>query len=497
MVADGHIRAHERLDRAREAERGPGGHAPSAQQEPKRYRLGGVRLRSALSAAAVVAVAVALAAWVFIAGTQAALTRNVDAAAQQRADDVAAALGGDDAIDLDDAVRPSAGDRNAVQVLDAAGVVLASSTAVPNPVPLTTLRPAPGRTRTAQSPLPGNGEEPFQIVAEGVTTQNGVRIVVVAQSLRPVIESAEAMTGTLAWGMPALVLIVGLATFFFVGRSLRPVEAIRRRVATITAQELHARVPVPAARDEVAALAATMNAMLDRLEASADAQRRFVADASHELRSPLATIQVGLDVLAGAATTTTGATRLLRLQTEAERLGRLVADLLLLARVDEHGLALRHDDVDLDDLAYAERDRLRAQHPGLRVVSRIEPVRISGDADRLERAVRNLADNAARHAAGEVTLAVWADPDGAHLAVADDGPGIDPADRNRVFERFVRLDDSRARGDGGSGLGLAISREIVAGHGGDISVGDDLPGTDHRGGAVFHLRLPARPARAD
>jgi signal transduction histidine kinase len=273
---------------------------------------------------------------------------------------------------------------------------------------------------------------------------------------------------------------------------LRPVEAIRRRVATITAQELHARVPVPAARDEVAALAATMNAMLDRLEAAADAQRRFVADASHELRSPLATIQVGLDILAGTATA--GATRLLRLQAEAQRLGKLVADLLLLARVDEHALALRHDDVDLDDLAYAERDRLRAEHPVLRVVSKIEPVRVSGDADRLERAVRNLGDNAARHAAAEVTLAVWADSEGAHLVVADDGPGIEPADRQRVFERFVRLDDSRARDGGGSGLGLAISREIVAGHGGDISVADDLPGTDHHGGAVFHLRLPSGPA---
>jgi signal transduction histidine kinase len=286
------------------------------------------------------------------------------------------------------------------------------------------------------------------------------------------------------------VLIVGLATFFFVGRSLRPVEAIRQRVATITAQELHSRVPVPAARDEVASLAQTMNAMLDRLEASADAQRRFVADASHELRSPLATVQVGLDYLATTTTPANGLRQLQRMQAETERLGRLVADLLLLARVDEHGLALRHDDVDLDDLALAERDRLHAQHPDLRVQARISPVRVRGDAGRLERALRNLGDNAARHAASKVTVAVWADAEGAHLAVADDGPGIGSADRQRVFERFVRLDGSRTREDGGSGLGLPISKEIVVGHGGEICVADGLDRLSDGGGAVLHVRLP-------
>jgi signal transduction histidine kinase len=151
---------------------------------------------------------------------------------------------------------------------------------------------------------------------------------------------------------------------------------------------------------------------------------------------------------------------------------------------------LRHDDVDLDDLGYAERDRLRAQHPELRVVARIEPVRVQGDAARLERALRNLCDNAARHAASQVTVAVWADGDGAHLAVLDDGPGIDPADQRRVFERFVRLDGSRAREDGGTGLGLAISREIVAGHGGEISVAGRLPHLDAPAGATLHIRLP-------
>jgi signal transduction histidine kinase len=449
----------------------------------------GVRLRSALAAAAVVGVAGAVAAVVFILTAQASLTRNVDAAAVARADEVVAALQDNDDPDLEDTLQPGAGDRTEVQVLSPAGTVLASTFGTAHPPAMTSLRPAAGHSDREQHRLAG-GDDPFRILVVGVSTRVGDRIVVVAQSLGTVVDSAEVMTRTLTWGMPVLVLVVGLATFVFVGRSLRPVEAIRGRVATITAQQLHARVPVSGARDEVAALAETMNAMLDRLETAAEAQRRFVADASHELRSPLATVQVGLDLLAATASTVNGSRQLDRLRAETARLGRLVSDLLLLARVDEHGLVLRHDDVDLDDLAYAERDRLRAQHPELRVVAHIAPVRVCGDAVRLERALRNLCDNAARHAASQVTVAVWADGDGAHLAVLDDGPGIATADRRRVFERFVRLDGSRAREDGGTGLGLAISREIVAGHGGEIAVADRLPHLDALAGATLHIRLP-------
>jgi signal transduction histidine kinase len=440
----------------------------------------GVRLRSALAAAAVVGLTAAVAAAIFIATAKATLTRNVDAAASQRAAEVVSALRGDDGPDMDDTLRPGAGDRSEVQVLTAAGTVVASSSGIADQPALSTLRPAAGQTSRQQRSL---GADPFRILAVGVDTPGGRRIVLVAESLQPVIESAEVMTETLAWGMPVLVVVVGLATFMFVGRSLRPVESIRQRVATITAQQLHSRVPVPAARDEITALAETMNAMLDRLEAAADAQRRFVADASHELRSPLATVQVGLDYLATRHATAFGP-QLQRLQAETARLGHLVADLLLLARVDENGVTPRSDDVDLDDLAYAERDRIRARHPGLRVVAAVEPVRVRGDAGRLERALRNLGDNAARHASSMVTLTAWTDAGGAHLTVDDDGPGIDPADRQRVFERFVRLDGSRAREDGGSGLGLPISKEIVAGHGGGIRI------EDSESGARFHIRLP-------
>jgi signal transduction histidine kinase len=435
----------------------------------------GVRLRSAIAAAAVVGVAVVVAAMIFVASARVAMTRNVENAAVQRSDEVAAALRSGD--DLEDVLGP--GGRGAVQVLTPDGVVVASSAGAPD-LPLTTPLPAAGDQSWADRTI---GDGPYRVLERGVATGDGTRIVVVAQSLLPVVDSADALTQTLTWGMPPVVLIVGLAVFFFVGRSLRPVEAIRRRVATISGQDLRSRVPVPGSGDEVAALAETMNAMLDRLEGASAAQRRFVADASHELRSPLTTVRVGLDHLARVAGT--GGPQLDRLRAEVNRLGDLLSDLLLLARIDEHDPAVRGGDVDLDDLAYAERDRLRTLHPGLLVEARIAPVQVPGDGRRLERALRNLGDNAARHARSRVTLSTWADRDGAHLVVADDGPGIDRADRQRVFERFVRLDESRAREDGGAGLGLPITREIVTGHRGDISIAD---------GAEFHIRLPLAAA---
>ena len=434
----------------------------------------GVRLRSALAAAAVVGVAVMVAALVFIVTARAALTRNVENAAGQRADEVAVALLSGD--DLEDALGP--GTRGVVQVLTPDGAVVASSGGAPDPA-LTAALPAAGRQVWADRMIGGG---PFRVLARGVATGAGTRVVVVAQSLLPVVQSAGTLTTTLLWGMPAVVVVVGLAVFVFVGRSLRPVEAIRRRVATISGQDLRSRVPVPGTGDEVAALATTMNAMLDRLETASAAQRRFVADASHELRSPLTTVRVGLDHLSRTA----GGPQLDRLRAEVGRLGDLLSDLLLLARVDEPDPVARGGDVDLDDLAYTERDRLRALYPGLLVEARLQPVQVPGDAGRLERALRNLGDNAARHARSRITLATWADGDGAHLVVADDGPGVAAADRRRVFERFVRLDESRAREDGGAGLGLPITREIVAGHRGEIFIAD---------GAEFHIRLPL-PAAA-
>ena len=450
-----------------------------------RRRLG-VRLRSALAAAAVVAVALAVAAVAVVMITRATLTGRVDAAALRRASEVAAAVATRDATRLGQAVRPVPGEETVVQVVDAAGTVVAASPDVEGEPPLSAMRPATGQTLWEQRPLPVGQEEPFRIAALGIDSPHGRRVVLVGASLRPVQDAVRVLTTVLMIGLPLLVLVVGAATFVFVGRSLRPVEAIRQRVSSITGRDLQTRVPVPDTGDEVAALARTMNGMLDRLAAANAAQRRFVADASHEMRSPLATIQAGLDILVTNPVLSEAAQQQVgRLQVETERLGRLVGDLLLLARVDEHGLVLRRDDVDLDDLAYAERDRLAAQHPALRVRLDVRPARVPGDAHHLAQALRNLVDNAARHAGGTVTIRVCAQRDAALVEVGDDGPGIPVGERERVFDRFVRLDDTRSRSDGGTGLGLAIVREIVAAHGGTVTVLD----TD--AGAMLRITLPA------
>jgi signal transduction histidine kinase len=165
-------------------------------------------------------------------------------------------------------------------------------------------------------------------------------------------------------------------------------------------------------------------------------------------------------------------------------MARLVEDLLLLARADDNGLRRRRQDVDLDDIVYHERERLGLEHPQLDVRATFEPTRVAGDADALLRAVRNLIDNSARHAAHDVTISLATTNGMAELVIGNDGPPIPAADRERIFDRFVRLDDSRSRTDGGSGLGLAIAREIVTAHGGTLTV-DDLGR-----GAAMRIRLP-------
>jgi len=263
------------------------------------------------------------------------------------------------------------------------------------------------------------------------------------------------------------------------------VDSIRAQVAEISASDLAERVPVPPGSDEIAALAVTMNEMLARIEAGHAAQRRFVGDASHELRSPLTAIISALDVAVAHPELLDLELAKNTLAPEAQRMRTLVEDLLLLARADEMGLALQREPVRLDDIARSEVIRLRRTCPHVVKID-TEPVELEGDRNALSRVVRNLLDNAARHAASRIDVAVH--PKAAHaavLTVADDGPGIPPADRIRALERFVRLDDDRSRTSGGSGLGLSIALEIVTAHMGEITI-SDRPG----GGTVMSVQLP-------
>jgi signal transduction histidine kinase len=292
--------------------------------------------------------------------------------------------------------------------------------------------------------------------------------------------------------VPASTAVLAGLVWLLVGRVLRPVEAIRTQVDTISASRLDRRVPEPPTADEVARLAHTMNAMLDRLAGSAEQQRRFVADAAHELRSPLARVRAELEVdrahPAVADLPVTHASVL----AETVRLQQLVDDLLLLARGDAGALDIaRAVPVDLDDVV-EQQAAARRGTGGPRIETRgVAPVQVLGNGAQLGRAVGNLLDNAVRHARATVTVTLDGGTDGAAvLTVADDGPGVPPDAHEVVFERFTRLDDARSARDGGTGLGLAIARDIAERHGGTLTLADD--GSP---GARFVLRLPVqRPA---
>jgi signal transduction histidine kinase len=307
----------------------------------------------------------------------------------------------------------------------------------------------------------------------------------VAANLDDIDESVGILTTSLLIGVPLVVVALALLVWWLVGRTLRPVDAIRSEVADIGGSDLDRRVPVPSGDDEIARLARTMNGMLDRLEESALRQQRFVADASHELRSPLTRIRTELEVdVAHPETADMAATHRSVLE-ETAGLQRLIDDLLQLARSDARAVSLRREVVDLDVMLLRLAHRVRADGRVAVDATGIGSARVVGDGDLLARAVANVVDNATRHAARSVELDLTDRNGEAVLTVTDDGPGIPAAERRRVFDRFSRLDDARSTRDGGTGLGLAIAKEIVESHGGTISV--EGPAT---GGARFVIRLP-------
>ncbi len=329
----------------------------------------------------------------------------------------------------------------------------------------------------------------MRVSGQRVNTAHGTYTVIVGGGSEAVEATARTVALLLACGAPIIVGVAAAATYRLVRQSLQSVDAIRSRVAEISASDLAERVPVPGSSDEISALAVTMNEMLARLEANHRAQQRFVGDASHELRSPLTTIISGLEAAedhpellsTGMASTT--------LLPEAHRMRTLIDDLLLLARADEKRLVSSTHDVSVSDVAEAEVARAR-QNARCAIHSVITSVQIVGDSTAISRVIRNLLDNAIRHATSRVEVCVGNQDGEAIIAISDDGPGIAPKDRARVLERFVRLDSDRSRSSGGAGLGLAIVAEVVAAHGGAITVGGRLDR-----GTTIQVSLPQHTNR--
>ncbi|MBC7291053.1 MAG: HAMP domain-containing histidine kinase [Actinotalea sp.] len=376
-----------------------------------------------------------------------------------------------------------------VQVLDAEGLVVASSPSASRTLPVlppeevARLRAATA-TAGVVSPTSASAYDGQARVAVVPTTWRGEPVTVVAtMPLAEVQGLLRALSLSLVGVVPTLTGILAVAVWLVLGRALHPVERMRAAAAQVARVGGPGSLPVSPADDEIAALARTLNDMLDRLETASSRQRRFVADAAHELRSPLATLRASLEV----AKEHPGAYRSDELAEdlvgEVLRMQGLVDDLLLLARVGSAPRA--REEVDLADVV---RDAvggsgavLRRPDVAVAVAGAGEAV---GDAPALGRVVRNLVDNAVRHAASRVQVTVRP----GSVTVDDDGAGIATQDRERVFERFVRLDDAREREAGGSGLGLAIVREIAREHGGDVTL-DASP----LGGLRARVEIPTAP----
>jgi signal transduction histidine kinase len=434
--------------------------------------LRGVRGRSALAAVIVVALGLALGASVFVLLLQRELISTVQSDAKARATQVATQVAREGVRGLEGDLSGTRGTQ-IVQVVDGADQVVSASSVRARLRPLSGVRPASGQVREVRASRLTllDNDDPYLLAVAGVHSSGTYYRVIVATPIGAQQESVRAALTLLLVGFPVLLVLVGIATWLLVGRALQPVERIRARVGEIRGSAVKERIPVPSSGDEIARLAATMNDMLARLDRAQQTQRRFVADSSHELRSPLATLAASMELAALDDTGRTWSELSPVMASEVLRMNRLVEDLLLLAKVDEDGMRLTVEDVDLDDLIDAEVRRLRA-YSRLRVEPHIRPVRVSGDRVRLGQAVTNLADNAARHASSFVRLTLDEGASGAVIVVEDDGPGVPPDQRDHVFERFVRLDVSRERASGGSGLGLSIVREIVLAHDGRVKITD-------------------------
>jgi signal transduction histidine kinase len=453
-----------------------------------RGRLGSIRVRTTVAAVIVVSVAMSLASALMVTVLTRSLTRQVATTAFSQADALAEEI--ESGIPLGDLVLGvSTDDEEFVQIVDGGGVVLGSS---PNVSGMRAIAPVrPGATVTVAARNPPDVEpldEPFLLVAREVRGVGDIEKVIVGRNLETVAEGRTTLTIALAVIMPLLLLVVGLVTWLVTARALSPVDAIRAEVDAISTRDLHRRVPDPPGDDEISRLAGTMNRMLERLEAGQHRARRFVSDASHELRSPVAAIRQFAEVaLAHPERTAVGDLAEVVLEEDA-RLQRLVEDLLLLTRIDEGTIPHPTGAVDLDDLLLEDAARLRATTDLKIDVRSVSAGRVIGDAEQLERLIRNLTDNAARHARGVVRLSLKEVGGRTILCVDDDGIGLDPAERERVFQRFVRLDAARDRDSGGSGLGLSIVREVATFHGGSVRILDS-----ELGGTRFEVDLPAQP----
>ncbi len=434
-----------------------------------------LRVRLTVISTLVVALGLAAAGVLLVAALDRSLLASLDESARQRAGDIAALV---DAGQLADPL-PTFGSAVA-QVVDDEGRVLAATpggdrlVALLEPAELTAARAGEAVA------LPGariGDSDPYRVVAVSAGSTADPQTILVAVPVADQQRTVGLVRVAVVMGGVAATAALAALSWFVVGSALRPVEALRRGAAEISGSRESRRLPEPGTDDEIGRLATTLNDMLARLETAATRQRSFVADAAHELRSPLTNLRTGLEVAllhpgeSGQPEDAAWRAAAEDALVDVARMTRLVDDLLLLARLDEGARAGRPSTiVDLHEVAAVVAQQHQVTLTG------DSPAPVRGDADALHRIVANLTDNAVRHATGHVCIETTRTPVATVLTVTDDGPGIPAEDRQRVFERFARLDEARGRLDGGSGLGLAIVSDLVRAHHGTVEITDANPG---------------------
>lgn len=425
--------------------------------------IGSVRWRITALAAVITAVVLIVSSVIVVVVVQRELRDNLDHSLEQRADQVEAAVQADNGT----AVANSNDEDRFVQVLGADGRVLLSTRNLDGVGPLV----VPSREQlvvSTRSDIPIEDDR-YRTLVRRFDVGGTFQYVVVGENVDDVRDGERVLIATLSLVIPMAVLVLAVVVWWLVGRTLRPVEEIRREVAGLGLDQLDRRVPASGSGDEIDRLADTMNEMLARLETSSTRERRFVADASHELRTPLTRMRTALEVeLADNRTDLESTCR--SVLDDTVEMQHLVDDLLFLARHDAgHG----HVPNEIIDLDVTVADEVAQQRIATTIpidMTGVSAAQVRGSSSQLARLVRNLVSNASRHAAGRVEVGLTDRVSSVVLVVRDDGPGVPDIDRERVFERFVRLDEARSGSSGGAGLGLAIARDIVTAHGGTIEM---------------------------
>ncbi len=436
-----------------------------------------VRFRvTALATVIVALVLIVLAVTVVVVQRQ-ALTAALDEGLRLRADDLGTLV----AAEIPETLSGTDDDA-AAQLTTLEGVIVVSS---PNLATAAPIGPIPGSHEVVSEGWLDGPDDSFRVLSRIVGSPEGSMVLHVATATDEISDPVGVLRTSMLIGIPLAMVVLAFTVWGTVGRALRPVSEIRLEADDISDSDLSRRVTVPLSDDEIERLAITMNRMLERIERGVGRLQQFVADASHELRSPLTRMRSELEVDRQAPLHADPAATQASVLEEVIAMETLVDDLLFLTRSD----AGRHDaafePVDLDDIVLAEAERLRSETRVAVDASSVSAGQVIGDRGQLRRLLSNLATNAARYATHSVSFDLKEVDAMVVVGIGDDGPGIPITDRERVFERFTRTDEGRSRDEGGSGLGLAIAKDIVERHSGTIRVD---PG--YRNGARFEVRLP-------